>query len=218
MENLLRLSVSEWKKSLRDQIYFSKPNKTSQKNIEIVRRLASQHESGHALVAWMSQPFADLTSVFVKKKLEQDGQPAAMCQFPTYNRTDKIYLKTRIVVMVAGPVAVHLVSRVGNLGSESDTLEAMGIAQQMVVDFGHCDALGNRKFPGYTNGACHPTTMKQIDVETRKLLMEAIQTTQKIIIKHQAKWIKVVEALLDDESLNFKDMKKISTKSLLLMF
>ena len=182
--------------------------KDEKEKAKIIRRMAACHEAAHALIAWLSPELPKVRKVWVGRKLKYN-EPSAWCDIPEYSRTDIKYLKARMAMLVAGPVAIEMIYKQGHLGSANDILEAKWIAENMVCKYGHCDALDNRQFPGYHVGGCSPKIRKKIEKETRKLLIEAVHVAQDMLIDKQKDWEKVVEYLLKRERINFRSLERI---------
>jgi cell division protease FtsH len=102
------------------------------------RQVTAYHESGHALVAWLT-PSADPVH---KVTIVPHGQALGVTeQRPGADRYNfpKSYLVARVAVMLGGRTAEEIV--VGNVttGAENDLVEATRLAQHMVMSWGMSD-------------------------------------------------------------------------------
>ena len=102
------------------------------------RRIVAYHESGHALVAWLT-PGADPVH---KITIVPHGQALGVTeQLPAIERHNlsRTYVLTRIAVMLGGRTAEEVMFGEITTGAESDLVEATQLAKQMVTRWGMSD-------------------------------------------------------------------------------
>jgi cell division protease FtsH len=103
-------------------------------------------------------------------------------------------------------------------GASNDFQQATGLARQMVTAFGMSDKLGMVQLEGNAsvgyadqggNRAYSEETARLIDEEVRRLAQEAFNDALTILQEHKDKLTAIAEALLEDETLDERQIKDI---------
>jgi cell division protease FtsH len=174
------------------------------------RRIVAYHESGHALVAWLTpaaDPVHKVTIVPHGRALGVTEQLPGDDHF-NYSVT---YLMARLAVMLGGRTAEEIAIGDITTGAENDLIEATGLARRMVTRWG----MGNlglvafksddhQPFLGYDlsqgRGYSEATAAK-IDQEVQRLLEERHEAVRQLLISAREKLDRLVKALLQEETV-----------------
>jgi cell division protease FtsH len=182
------------------------------------RRIIAYHESGHAVVAWVT-PEADPVH---KVTIVPHGQALGLTeQLPGQERHNLSfsYLKARIDVMLGGRTAEETVFGEITTGAENDLVEATRLARRMVTRWG-MGKLGlvafkadeQQPFLGYeiSQGRDYSeTTAAQIDQEVQRLIEEAHQEVRRRLTDNRDKLDRLVDALLREETVGAEELNRI---------
>jgi cell division protease FtsH len=176
------------------------------------------HESGHALVAWLT-PGADPVH---KITIVPHGQALGVTeQLPAIERHNlsRDYMVTRMSVMLAGRAAEEVMFSEITTGAESDLVEATQLARQMVMRWGMSD-LGlaafrtddGQPFLGYemTQGRDYSeATAARVDAAVEQLLGTAHERALALLTTSKNQLTSLAEALLRDETLNLDQLRTL---------
>ncbi|MGO9450400.1 MAG: ATP-dependent zinc metalloprotease FtsH [Candidatus Binataceae bacterium] len=182
------------------------------------RRVVAYHESGHALIAWLT-PGADPVQ---KITIVPHGSALGLTeQVPSEERHNlsNSYLKGRLAVMLGGRSAEEIVFGDVTTGAENDLVEATRLARRMVTRWG-MGKLGlvafktdeQQPFLGYeiSQGRDYSeATAARIDQEVQSLLEEAHQEVRKRLSDARARLDQLVEVLLKEETVGIEELKVI---------
>jgi cell division protease FtsH len=182
------------------------------------RRIVAFHESGHALVAWLT-PGADPVH---KITIVPHGQALGVTeQLPAIERHNlsRAYLLTRIAVMLGGRTAEEVVFDEITTGAENDLVEATQLARQMVTRWGMSDiglaafrADESQPFLGYelTQGRDYSeATAARVDASVQQLLSGAHEGVLTLLRASKNQLETLAEALLRDETLELSQLNTI---------
>jgi cell division protease FtsH len=184
----------------------------------VERRIVAYHESGHALVAWLT-PGADPVH---KMTIVPHGQALGMTeQLPAIERHNlsRAYLEVRLAVMLGGRTAEEVVFGEITTGAENDLVEATKLAKQMVTRWGMSD-LGlaafrtdeSQPFLGYemTQGPDYSeATAARIDAAVQQLLNRAHERVLTLLTASKVQLASLAEALIRDETLELTQLTAI---------
>lgn len=182
------------------------------------RRLIAYHESGHAVVAWLT-PAADPVH---KITIVPHGQALGLTeQLPGQERHNLSlsYLKARLDVMLGGRTAEEIVFGEITTGAENDLVEATRLARRMVTRWG-MGKLGPVAFKGDER---HPflgfemsqgrdyseSTAARIDQEILQLIEEAHEEVRRRLTGNRDKLDRLVNALLREETVGSDELNRI---------
>ncbi|MGH7778572.1 MAG: ATP-dependent zinc metalloprotease FtsH [Candidatus Binataceae bacterium] len=182
------------------------------------RRLIAYHESGHAVVAWLT-PAADPVH---KVTIVPHGQALGLTeQLPSQERHNLSlsYLKARLDVMLGGRTAEEIVFGEITTGAENDLVEATRLARRMVTRWG-MSKLGLVAFKGDEQ---HPflgfemsqgrdyseATAARIDQEVLGLIEEAHQGVRRCLSDNRERLDRLVDALLHEETVGSEELSRI---------
>ncbi len=182
------------------------------------RRVVAYHETGHALVAWLTpaaDPVHKITIIPHGRALGVTKQLPGEDRY-NYSRT---YLMARLAVMLGGRTAEEIVMGDVTTGAEMDLVEATRLARRMVTRWG-MSSLGpvafsadeEQPFIGYKlshERDFSEATAARIDQEVQRLLDERHEYVRKLLTEAHKQLELVAEALLKEETLNQDDLIRI---------
>jgi len=182
------------------------------------RKLVAYHESGHALVAWLT-PSADPVH---KVTIIPRGRALGVTeQLPEEDRTNysRRFLLARLDVMLGGRASEELVFKDVTTGAESDLVQATRLARRMVTRWG-MGALGplafaadeESPFLGYQLSQARDyseATAAQIDQNLRALLDDSHARVSDLLAANRARLDCLAEALVHEETLGAAQLTEI---------
>jgi cell division protease FtsH len=172
------------------------------------------HEAGHALVAVLSEHADPVAKVTILPA----GQALGVTeQLPLVERHlyGEDYLTDSLAVRLGGRAAELVVLGQGSTGASNDLASATDLATRMVREFGLSPELGPVGYPeggsvflgggggqGLSSRPFAEETQATIDREVARLLREAEQSAVALISSHRDELGRVVELLLDKETVD----------------
>lgn len=184
------------------------------------KRTTAYHESGHAVVSLMCEHSDPVDKVTI---IPRGFSLGATHFLPEKNRVNlwKKELLDQLAVAMGGRAAEEIF--VGDLsaGAQMDFAQATGIARSMVCEWGMSDKLGRVAYdsrsetgaymglPGFTEKSYSEETARAIDEEIRTILEDAYSRARQIIIDHKAEVELMAQMLMEFETLDSEDVKKI---------
>jgi len=182
------------------------------------RRIVAYHESGHALVAWLT-PAADPVH---KITIVPHGRALGVTeQLPSDDRYNYsvTYLMARLAVMLGGRTAEEIAIGDITTGAESDLVEATRLARRMVTSWG-MGSLGlvafksddHQPFLGYdlSQGREYSeATAAKIDQEVQRLLEECHKAVHELLAGQREKLDSLVKTLLHEDTVTQETLVKI---------
>jgi cell division protease FtsH len=182
------------------------------------QRAVAVHESGHALVAAVSEHGDPVAKVTILPA----GQALGVTeQLPIDERHlyTEGYLKDSLAIRMGGRAAELLVFGEGSTGASNDLAGATDLATRMVREFGMSAALGPVGFasgsPMYLGGEEVRTrqyaeaTQRVIDTEVAKLLREAEHRATAMLTEHRDALDGLTELLLERETVDGTDVDEV---------
>ena len=177
------------------------------------------HESGHALVAFLSEhadPVAKITILPAGRAL------GVTEQLPADERHlyPESYLLASLDVRLGGRASEILVLGEASTGASNDLAGATGLAIHMVRDWGLSPRLGPIGFssdgPGYLDGQQQfqsrpysEGTQQVIDEEVSRLLGEAEQRATAVLTAHRAALDALIALLLERETIDGDELRAV---------
>jgi cell division protease FtsH len=182
------------------------------------------HESGHALVAALSEnadPVAKITIL-------PAGQTLGVTeQLPLDERHlyREDYLNDSLAVRLGGRAAELVEYGQGSTGAANDLASATDLATKMVREFGLSPALGPVGYPeggsvflgggggqGFSSRPFAEATQATIDREVSRLVREAEQRAVELIRSHRPELEQLVDVLLEKETVDGSEVYRIIGK------
>ena len=187
------------------------------------KRLIAYHEVGHALIGSLVKAHDPVQKVTVIPR----GQAKGLTWFtPDDEQTliSRSQLKARIMGALGGRAAEDVVFGKGEIttGAGGDFQQVASMARQMVTKFGMSDlgpiALegGNQEvFVGrdlMTRSEVSDSISKQIDESIRVMVKDCYKETYNIVNKNRAAMDKLVELLIEKETIDGEEFTEILSK------
>jgi cell division protease FtsH len=182
------------------------------------KRAVAVHESGHALVAAISEHGDPVAKVTILPA----GQALGVTeQLPIDERHlyTEGYLKDSLAIRMGGRVAEQLVFGQSSTGAANDLAGATDLATRMVREFGMSQTLGPVGFasgsPLYLGGEevrSRPyaeATQRVIDEEVATLLREAEGRAEAMLAEHRDALERLTDLLLERETVDGTDVDEV---------
>jgi cell division protease FtsH len=181
---------------------------------ELDRVNCAYHEAGHAVVAALL-PHADpLHKVTIIPRGRAMGVTMQLPEADRHTYT-RDYLNTQVAVLMGGRVAEELFMKHMTSGASNDIERATDIAQHMVCEWG-MSSLGPLAFrkPGnaFEADRAHilsEATARRVDEEIQKVVMDGYDRARQLIEQNRTAVRLMAEELLQDESLDADDIRRI---------
>ncbi|HEX9077620.1 MAG TPA: cell division protein FtsH, partial [Anaerolineae bacterium] len=182
------------------------------------RRVVAFHESGHALVAWLSPAADPVNKITIIPRGRALGVTEQLPNDDIYNYS-KTYLMARLAVMLGGRTAEEIACGDITTGAENDLVEATKLARRMVTRWG-MGALGlaafqadeQQPFLGYelAQGRDYSEdTAARIDQDIRRLLDDQHESVTRMLSSERGKLDALAEALLQEETIERDQLARI---------
>jgi cell division protease FtsH len=182
------------------------------------RKVVAYHESGHALVAWLTpeaDPVHKVTIIPRGRALGVTEQLPGEDRF-NYSRS---FLLARLDVMLGGRVSEELCFGDVTTGAESDLVQATRLARRMVTRWG-MGSLGplafaadeEQPFLGYqlSQGRDYSeATAALIDRDLRELLSARHEVVEKLLTANRSKLDQLAAALLREETVGHERLRSM---------
>lgn len=203
----------------RDKVLYGKERKSLEMDTE-EKKTTAYHESGHTIVA-LSLEHADPVD---KVTIIPRGLSLGATMFlPEKNRVGywKNELHHRLAVLMGGRCAEEIFVKDVSSGARQDFVMATNLARSMVCEWGMSDKLGpvtydERSDSGYYLGMSNyhersysESTAKEIDNEVKQILDAAHKKAYDIIIQCKDQVELMTQMLMEFETLDAEDVKKI---------
>jgi cell division protease FtsH len=179
------------------------------------------HESGHALVAALSEH----TDPVAKVTILPAGQALGVTeQLPLVERHmyGEDYLLDSLAVRLGGRAAELVVIGQGSTGAGNDLAGATELATKMIREFGMSPVLGPVGYPdggsvflggggpGMSSRPYAEATQAEIDKEVSKLLRDAEDRAIKLLQAHRPELDSLVNLLLERETVDGADVYRLA--------
>ena len=179
------------------------------------------HESGHALVAALSEHADPVAKVTILPA----GQTLGVTeQLPLVERHmyGEDYLHDSLAVRLGGRAAELVVIGQGSTGAANDLAGATDLATKMVREFGLSEKLGPVGYPeggsvflggggpGMSSRPFAEATQAEIDREVSQLLRQAEQRAIELLNEHRAQLDSLVSLLLEKETVDGADVYRLT--------
>ncbi|MEX0704042.1 MAG: ATP-dependent zinc metalloprotease FtsH [Planctomycetales bacterium] len=188
---------------------------------EDTKQRVAYHECGHALVACCLPNTDPVHKISIIPR--GMGALGYTLQRPEDDRhlMTQSELENRICVLMGGTVAEEIVYLELSTGAQNDLQRATDIARRMVTEFGMSPKLGRvhyteRQRSPFLSDSSMPAdyqhserTMREIDVEVKRVLDEAIQTVRDILSSRRDVLEHMTRDLIEMETMGADHLKRI---------
>jgi cell division protease FtsH len=176
------------------------------------KKVIAIHEAGHALIASLTPEADKVHKVTIVPRGRALGYTM---QLPTHDRyvLGEGELKTRLTILVGGRVAEMLVFGEASTGAADDLAHATDQARRMVTEFGMSTVLGPVRLAADMqanflsqqfglDARVSPETATLVDMETRRILEEAVSEASSILKNHRMALDSLADLLCEHETVN----------------
>ena len=193
------------------------------------KEIVAFHESGHALVSSLSAHSEPVHKIsIIPRGLAALGYTM---QLPLEDRylMSREELLDKMAGLMGGRAAEEIVVGSISTGASNDFKQATEIARLMVTEYGMSDALGPISYSergrspflrgngdglaGLTDKAYSESTQQRIDQEVTRLVEEAMQRARDLVSQHREALGKVAARLLQHETLEGDELRRILAES-----
>jgi len=182
------------------------------------RTIIAYHESGHALVAWLTPEADPVNKVTIIPRGRALGITEQLPGEDQYNYSQE-YLIARLAVLMGGRVSEEIALQSITTGAENDLAEATRLARRMITRWG-MGSLGpmtfasdeQQPFLGYelTQGRDYSEELAaRIDQDVEKLLKDRYDFARRLLENARDQLDLLVNALLKDEIVLQEDLVRI---------
>jgi len=212
-----RISITEFEESI-DRVRMG-PERKSRVMTETVRRRTAYHEAGHAIVGELLPKADPVHKVSILPRGLALGVTVSLPTEDRYNMT-KSEMEDIIAMSLGGRVAEELVYGDMDTGAASDLDHATDMARAMVCEYGMSERLGPLRL-GRRHGNpflgrdlmedrdYSEEVAKAIDEELRAIIDRNYQRAKQVLIPRRAKMDKVVELLMQKETLDREEFLQV---------
>ncbi|MCT4565946.1 MAG: ATP-dependent zinc metalloprotease FtsH [Maledivibacter sp.] len=185
------------------------------------KRLTAYHEAGHAVIAKLLPDTDPVHHVTIIPRGRAGGFTLQLPQEERYYMT-KNGMENEIVILLGGRVAEALILDDISTGASNDLERATKIARSMITKYGMSKNLGpmtygtgeevfiGRDFSSKKDYS--EEVAAQIDKETRDIIDNAYQITEKLLSENLDKLESVAQGLLAQETLNADEFEAVFTE------
>uniref|UniRef100_A0A4W3GGQ0 ATP-dependent zinc metalloprotease YME1L1 n=1 Tax=Callorhinchus milii TaxID=7868 RepID=A0A4W3GGQ0_CALMI len=219
LENLvnqaaLKAAVDEKDQVTMQDLEFAKdkiimgPERRSIEIDERNRRITAYHESGHAIVAYFTKSAMPINKATIMPRGPTLGHVSLLPESDRWSET-RAQLLAQMDVSMGGRVAEELIFGTEQIttGASSDFDSATKIAKLMVTKFGMSEKLGVMTYT--ESERTSPDTQCAIEQEIRILLRESYERARQLLKTHAKEHKTLAEALLQYETLDFKEIQMV---------
>jgi cell division protease FtsH len=183
------------------------------------KRITAYHESGHALVALLSEGSDPVHKVTIIPRGMSLGATWTLPSEDRYNLTRKQIL-AMIRHAMGGRAAEEIVFEHLSTGASDDLRKATDLARQMVCKYGMSDKLGPVSYGDEGQDVFlgrdfvmrkdySEDKAREIDTEVERLLHSLYAEAKQILEENRATLDRVTEALLERETLEAVDLRRL---------
>jgi cell division protease FtsH len=195
------------------------PQRKSRMMSDKEKKVIAYHEAGHTIVAKLVPTADPVHKVSIVPRGPALGYTLQLPEEDKY-LTSRTELLDRLAILFGGRVAEELVFSEITTGAQNDISKATEIATRMVMEFGMSEKVGpmalqrpnEEIFLGrdISKGVRHSgKTSELIDEEIKRLIDEAKNEATKLIKDNLTKLDKLVNYLLERETLSGEEVNKI---------
>ena len=170
------------------------------------KKVTAYHESGHALVSLFLSAHDPIYKITITPRGMSLGHTAYQPQADKYSYS-KQYIEHTIASALGGRVAEELLFEDKGIttGAENDFKVATELAYKMVTQWGFSKRLGILNDPDMNF-----IDKEVIEKEVQEILNRNYQLAKDILIKNKAKLVDLSNALLEHETLDAEEIRKIA--------
>ena len=203
----------------RDKVNYG-TERRSRKITDRERKLTAYHEAGHALVALYNEHCTPVHKVtIIPRGKAYLGATFTMPVEDVYTKS-KLELLAEMSMCMGGRAAEEIAIGDITTGASADIQQLTAIAKHMVCIYGMTEKIGPAKVGDFSNhphlridgppaDMPAPETAREIDLEVRRLVNEALQSARDVISSHRDELEKFAQALLERETMSVDEIKEL---------
>ncbi len=206
----------------RDKVLYGKERRSLEID-ENEKKTTAYHESGHAVVGLVVKSGDPIDKVTI---IPRGISLGATMFLPKKNRVSywKHELHDQLAVLMGGRVAEEIFIHDVSSGAQQDIERATQLARSMVCKWGMSDKLGAVAYDEQSDGGQYlgigeyhekkysNETATAIDAEVRRILEEAHDTAEAIILEYKEQVELMAQMLIEFETLDTEDVNEIVVK------
>ncbi|MGE3954249.1 MAG: ATP-dependent zinc metalloprotease FtsH [Parachlamydiales bacterium] len=201
-----------------DKVRFGKERRSLDID-ESEKRTTAYHESGHAIVGYLVKHADPVDKVTI---IPRGFSLGATHFLPKKNRLGywRREVLDQLAVAMGGRVAEEVFVQDGSSGAKQDIAQATALARSMVCEWGMSEELGMVAYDDHNDGnfsglpsfhekSYSEATAQRIDQEVKRLIDEAYKKAYDIIASHKEQAELMTQMLMEFETLEAEDLKRI---------
>ncbi|MCQ2380530.1 MAG: ATP-dependent metallopeptidase FtsH/Yme1/Tma family protein, partial [Victivallaceae bacterium] len=200
----------------RDKVSYGRERR-SRRITERERRLTAYHEAGHALVALHNEYCTPVHKVtIIPRGRAYLGATFTMPKEDVYTKTC-LELLAEMAMCMGGRAAEEIIFGDITTGASADIQHMTAIAKHMVCIYGMAEGIGPTKVGDFSNhphlridgppaDMPSPETQREIDLEVRRLVNEALESARTCLKEHADELKLLAEELLKKETLDISEI------------
>jgi len=180
------------------------------------KEITSYHEMGHALVSILLESLDPVHKVTIIPRGRALGVTSYLPSEEFHSKS-KDYLETMLAMMMGGRAAEKIVFGIRSTGASSDIERASSIARKMVCEWGMSDKIGPINFVNESDDvflgkeighskSFSEQTAEDIDSEVKKIIIEANEKAESILMENIDLLHKTSKILLEREILDASEL------------
>ena len=200
----------------RDKVCYGSERKSRKIN-DRERRMVAYHEAGHALIALHNDKCTPVHKVtIIPRGNTYLGATYTLPEEDLYLKS-KLEYEAEMAMTMGGRAAEEIIFGDITTGASGDIAQLTSMARRMVCLFGMSDIVGPTKvgdfsvhphlrIDGPQPEQLAPETAREIDLEIRRLVNNAINTAREVLTANRGELEKLAEALLEKETLSIEEI------------
>ncbi len=180
----------------------------------VEKRVVANHESGHALVAWLVPNGDQIRKITIVPHGLQALGLVQTLSAEEKHLYSKSWLEDRIAIALGGRVAEQMTTGEAYSGAQNDFEQATRMARMMVMKFGMSDKVGHVSYDmdGERPAVGRAQSERQrelIDAEVRRIIDEQTARVVKLLTEHRAYLDGMADELMAKETLREDDLARL---------
>ncbi len=195
------------------------PERKSRVISEKEKKITAYHEAGHAFVSHFLEDAPPVQKISIISRGQAAGYTLNMPSEDKIFRTRAEFI-AELAVLLGGYVSEKLTFGDVTTGASSDLKKATRLARRLIMEFGMSDTLGQRTLGVHEEliflgreiteqRDYSEKTAESIDNELSTLIHDASETAKTIITSSREKMEKVVQLLLEKETLEREEFEAV---------
>ena len=195
------------------------PQRRTRLMSEHEKKITAYHEGGHALVAAALPHNDPVHKITILPRGRALGYTMVLPEADKYSQT-RAEMLDQLAYMLGGRAAEELVFHDPTTGASNDIEKATAVARAMVTQYGMTERLGAIRY-GQEQGEVFlgrdlmtrsdgsDATAARVDASVRRIVQSCYEDTVKLVAENRACMDRVVELLIEKESLDGDEFRAI---------